>query len=47
MWGDLGYELDLTKMSKEDRQAVKEQVAEYKKIRKVTQYGTFYRLKSA
>lgn len=47
MWGDLGYELDLTKMSKEDRQAVKEQVAEYKKIREVTQYGTFYRLKSA
>ncbi|WP_367327024.1 alpha-galactosidase [Lactobacillus sp.] len=47
MWGDLGYELDLTKMSKEDCQAVKEQVAEYKKIRKVTQYGTFYRLKSA
>ena len=47
MWGDLGYELDLTKMSKEDRQAVKKQVAEYKKIRKVTQYGTFYRLKSA
>ena len=41
MWGDLGYELDLTKMSKEDRQAVKEQVAEYKKIREVTQYGTF------
>src|SRR5699024_4312019 len=47
MWGDLGYELDLTKMSKEDRQAVKEQVAEYKKSREVTQYGTFYRLKSA
>ena len=47
MWGDLGYELDLTKMNEEDRQAVKEQVAEYKKIRKVTQYGTFYRLKSA
>lgn len=47
MWGDLGYELDLTKMSKEDRQAVKNQVAEYKKIRQVTQYGTFYRLKNA
>lgn len=47
MWGDLGYELDLTKMSKEDREAVKDQVAEYKKIRKVTQYGTFYRLKDA
>lgn len=47
MWGDLGYELDLTKMSKEDRQEVKNQVAEYKKIRQVIQYGTFYRLKNA
>ena len=47
MWGDLGYELDLTKMGKEDRQEVKNQVAEYKKIRQVTQYGTFYRLKNA
>lgn len=47
MWGDLGYELDLTKMSKENRQAVKDQVEKYKKIREVTQYGTFYRLKSA
>lgn len=47
MWGDLGYELDLTKMNEKDRQAVKDQVAEYKKIRQVTQYGTFYRLKSA
>ena len=47
MWGDLGYELDLTKMSKEDRQEVKNQVAEYKKIRQVTQYCTFYRLKNA
>ena len=47
MWGDLGYELDLTKMSEEDRKLVAEQVEEYKKIREVTQYGRFYRLKSA
>ena len=47
MCGDLGYELDLTKMNEKDRQSVKEQVKEYKKIRKVTQYGTFYRLKNA
>ncbi|GAA3631027.1 alpha-galactosidase [Lactobacillus hamsteri] len=46
MWGDLGYELDLTKMSDEDSKKVAEQVAEYKKIRKVTQFGKFYRLKS-
>lgn len=47
MWGDLGYELDLTKLSEADQNAVAKQVAEYKKIRKITQYGTFYRLKDA
>lgn len=46
MWGDLGYELDLTKMSAEDSLKVKEQVADYKAIREVTQYGDFYRLKN-
>lgn len=46
MWGDLGYELDLTKMSAEDSQKVKRQVADYKAIREVTQYGKFYRLKN-
>lgn len=46
MWGDLGYELDLTKMSDEDSKKVAKQVAEYKQIRKVTQFGKFYRLKS-
>ena len=46
MWGDLGYELDLTKMSEEDSQKVKEQVKDYKAIREVTQYGDFYRLKN-
>lgn len=47
MCGDLGYELDLTKLSEADQNAVAKQVAEYKKIRKITQYGTFYRLKDA
>lgn len=46
MWGDLGYELDLTKMSEEDSQKVKEQVKDYKAIRQVTQYGDLYRLKN-
>lgn len=46
MWGDLGYEPDLTKLSESDQKAVAEQVAEYKKIRAVAQYGTFYRLKN-
>lgn len=47
MWGDLGYELDLTKLSEADQKAVAKQVAEYKKIRTVTQFGTLYRLKNA
>ena len=46
MCGDLGYELDLTKMSDEDKAAVKKQVADYKQIRKLTQYGKFYTLKA-
>lgn len=46
MWGDLGYELDLTKMSEEDSQKVKEQVKDYKAIRQVTQYGDLYRLEN-
>ncbi|MBP2057366.1 alpha-galactosidase [Lactobacillus colini] len=46
MWGNLGYELELTKLSVEDQQAVKEQIQKYKKIRELTQYGKLYRLKS-
>lgn len=46
MWGDLGYELDLTKLSAEDAENVKKQIEQYKKIRQITQYGKFYRLKS-
>ena len=46
MCGDLGYELDLTKMSDEDKAAVKQQVADYKQIRGLTQYGKFYTLKA-
>lgn len=44
MCGDLGYELDLTKLTQEEQEAVKNQVSQYKKIRRVTQYGKFYRL---
>ena len=46
MCGDLGYELDLTKMSDEDKAAVKQQVADYKQIRELAQYGKFYTLKA-
>jgi len=46
MSGNLGYELDLTKLSNQEKTAVKNQVAHYKEIRKLIQFGEFYRLKS-
>jgi len=46
MAGNFGYELDLTKMSEEDKEIVKKQVATYKGIRRLVQYGDFYRLVS-
>ncbi|MEE6131705.1 alpha-galactosidase [Priestia flexa] len=46
MAGNLGYELDLTKLTDEEKQAVKEQIVEYKEIRRLIQYGDFYRLLS-
>ena len=46
MSGTFGYELDLTKLTNEEKQSVKEQVAAYKEIRPLIQYGDFYRLKS-
>lgn len=41
-----GYELDLTKLTVEEKQAVKEQVSLYKKIRPLVQFGDFIRLKN-
>jgi alpha-galactosidase len=46
MGGNYGYELDLTKLSDEEKSQVKAQVAFYKEIRKIIQFGDFYRLKS-
>ena len=46
MSGVFGYELDLTKMSDDEKAAVKSQVKGYKTIRRLVQYGDFYRLKS-
>ncbi|MFC6181695.1 alpha-galactosidase [Lactiplantibacillus daowaiensis] len=46
MSGTLGYELDASKLSVADRQAVSEQIAFYKQHRQLIQYGTFYRLES-
>lgn len=45
-FGDLGYELDITKLSKDDEKSIKAQVEFYKKYRYVFQQGRFYRLKS-
>ncbi len=44
MFGVLGYELDLSKLSKGEKQIIKEQIAFYKKHRALLQFGQFYRL---
>jgi alpha-galactosidase len=46
MAGNFGYELDVTKMTEEEKEKIKEQVAVYKEIRELVQYGNFYRLLS-
>lgn len=44
MMGNLGYELDLTSLSLEEKRAIKEQIACYKDIRPIVQFGQQYRL---
>ncbi|WP_374049835.1 alpha-galactosidase [Neobacillus sp. PS3-34] len=44
MSGNLGYELDLTKLSKEEKEEIKQQINFYKEIRHLVQFGQFYRL---
>ncbi len=46
MAGNLGYELDLTALSEQEKALIARQVAKYKTIRKLVQYGVFYRLLS-
>lgn len=46
MSGVFGYELDLRVLSAEEKQAIREQVKFYKKIRHLISYGDFYRLLS-
>jgi len=46
MSGNFGYELDLTKFTDEEKELVKEQVANYKEIRSLVQQGNLYRLQS-
>ncbi|MCO7125485.1 alpha-galactosidase [Sporolactobacillus shoreicorticis] len=44
MSGNFGYELDLTKLTDEEKDTVKKQVAFYKEIRPLIQFGSFYRI---
>ncbi|MBN1978128.1 MAG: alpha-galactosidase [Anaerolineae bacterium] len=46
MSGNLGYELDLTKLERSERSVAKRQIATYKEIRHLVQFGDFYRLLS-
>jgi alpha-galactosidase len=46
MAGNFGYEMDLTKLTEEEKEIVKKQVALYKEIRPLIQFGDFYRLKN-
>ncbi len=45
-FGTFGYELDLNKLSEEQQEIVKKQIAFMKEYRKLLQFGTFYRLVS-
>ena len=42
-FGSLGYECNLTDMSKEELDAIREEIQQYKSFRKVFQYGQIYR----
>lgn len=44
MSGTFGYELDITKLSEEDKQTVKEQIEAFKKYYDLVQNGDYYRL---
>lgn len=46
MAGVFGYELDLTRLSPEERTLVQQQVASFKEVRRLIQFGDFYRLRS-
>jgi len=44
MSGNFGYELDLTKFTAEEKEAVKKQIESYKDLRELIQFGDMYRL---
>lgn len=45
-FGTFGYELDLNRLTSEEIEEVKKQIAFMKKYRELLQFGTFYRIKS-
>jgi len=45
-FGSFGYELDLNKLTQEERVEVRKQIRFMKEYRQLLQYGTFYRLQS-
>ena len=47
MAGVLGYELDVCKLSAEERELVKEQIRRYQKYQELILYGDYYRLTEA
>lgn len=44
MTGQFGYELDITKMSEDELEEIREQIKFYKKIRETVHFGDMYRL---
>lgn len=46
MSGNLGYELDLTQLSDDEKELVKQQILLYKTIRPLVQFGDLYRILS-
>lgn len=46
MAGNFGYELDITKLSEEEKEMIREQIKLYKSIRKIVQFGDVFRLLS-
>lgn len=45
MWGNLGLELNLVRMDRAEKAALAEEIAFYKKVRPLVQFGDLYRLK--
>lgn len=44
MSGNFGYELDLSKFTDEEKELAKQQIALYKEVRPLVQFGDYYRL---